>query len=95
MDYSAFFTADIGKFGVLIIKVLFSNDTIMHKCKFTTCAAIRRIILDLIPHMLSESSIQYLKRFVIRRGCPECIISDNVINFIAQEARHFVSNLIS
>ena len=51
-------------------------------CLFT-CATIRAIHLEMVEDQTSSSFIRAFKRFISRRGIPECIISDNAKTFIA------------
>ena len=53
-------------------------------CLFT-CMAVRAVHLEMAYSLTTDSFINFLWRFVYRRGCPKQIISDNGKNFVAGE----------
>ena len=66
----------------------------MHKACVTlcTCTSSRAICLDLEPNMNSTSYIRSFKRFISRYGCSDNVISDNGLNFVSDDSRHFVAS---
>ncbi|XP_070523064.1 uncharacterized protein [Cardiocondyla obscurior] len=60
------------------------------------CFTIRAVHLEVVSDLTSEAFVGALKRFVSRRGRPECIYSDNGTNFVGanrelRELREFVN----
>ena len=51
-------------------------------CLFT-CAAVRAIHLELAEDQTTQAFLRAFRRFISRRGVPECIISDNAKTFKA------------
>ena len=51
-------------------------------CLFT-CAAVRAIHLELVEDQTIQAFLRAFRRFISRRGVPECIISDNAKTFKA------------
>ena len=51
-------------------------------CLFT-CAAVRALHLELVEDQTTQAFLRAFRRFISRRGLPECIISDNVKTFKA------------
>ena len=51
-------------------------------CLFT-CAAVRAIHLELVEDQTTQAFLRAFRRFISRRGVPECIISDNAKTFKA------------
>ena len=51
-------------------------------CLFT-CAAVRAIHLELVEDQTTQAFLRAFRRFISRRGVPECIISDNAKTFRA------------
>ena len=58
-----------------------------------TCAAVRAIILDLVPSIDLDSFQESFRRFISRRGRPSHVISDPDSNFNARNTKTFVNNL--
>jgi len=54
----------------------------VYVCHFT-CANIRAVHLELVEDQSTEAFLRAFRRFISRRGLPECIISDNAKNFKA------------
>ena len=95
-DKSAFSTIGIDNFEPLLIKTVYDNaNKEMNKAWVTlyTWASTKNIMLDLIPSLSANSLKNSLKRFIIRRGCPDNVISDNGSTFVANETQNFASNL--
>ena len=95
-DKSAFSTIGIDNFEPLLIKNVYDNaNKEMNKAWVTlyTWASTKNIMLDLIPSLSANSLKNSLKRFIIRRGCPDNVISDNGSTFVANETQNFASNL--
>ena len=51
-------------------------------CLFT-CAAVRAIHLELVEDQTTQVFLRAFRRFISRRGVPECLISDNATTFKA------------
>ena len=93
-DLRPFFTVGIDNFGpVFVPNIYFVKNDTMHKARVTlyTCAASRAICLDLVPNMYSASFIRNFKRFILRYGCPDNVISDNESNFVSDDSRNCVA----
>ena len=54
----------------------------MYICLFT-CAVVRAIHLELVEDQTTDAFLRAFRRFISRRGVPECIISDNAKTFKA------------
>ena len=54
----------------------------VYVCLFT-CAAIRAVHLELVEDQTTQAFLKAFRRFISRRGVPECIISDNAKTFKA------------
>ena len=69
-----------------------SNDD-MHKAYIVifTCATSRSVILDLVEDNSSTSFTSTINKFIVRRGCPKKIISDNRAVFKSQDSQLFCS----
>ena len=94
-DLRPSFTVGIDNFGPVFVRnIYFVENDIMHKAWVTlyTCAASRAICLDLVPNMNSASFIRSFKRFILRYGCPDNVISDNGSNFVSEDSRNFVAS---
>ena len=80
-DSHPFDTTGVDNFGPLFVKEVFyeKNDDKMYKAwvTFYACASTRAILLDLVPRQSSTSFINSFRRMIVRRGCPNNIISDN------------------
>ena len=75
----AFTHTGLDYFGPLYVK----NGTVRSKawvCIFT-CIAVRAIHLELVEDMTPAQFLACLRRFIARRGKPDEIISDNVLQF--------------
>ena len=98
-DSYAFYTAGIDNFGPLYVKLNCDSKSDskapLHKVyvTFFTCTSSRGVILDIVPRLDASSFIRSIKRFISRRGCLKCIISDGGKNFVSVETKEFVSRL--
>ena len=54
----------------------------MYICLFT-CAVVKAIHLELLEDQTTDAFLRAFRRFISRRGVPECIISDNAKTFKA------------
>ena len=55
-----------------------------------TFAASCAVILDLIPHLDSDSFIRSFRRFIARRGCPSNVMSDGGRNVVSNQTQTLV-----
>ena len=71
------------------------NDDKMYKAWVTlyTYASTRAILLDIVPQPNCTSFINSFCRMIIRRRCPNNIISYNGKDFISDETQSFGTNL--
>ncbi|XP_069195188.1 uncharacterized protein [Procambarus clarkii] len=53
---------------------------------FFTCATTRGIHLEVTSDVSAEAFLRAFRRSAARRSCPELMISDNVFNFVTEEA---------
>ena len=77
---------------------LFYEDVVqnkMQKCYILlfTCSVSRAIHLELTNDLGVEPLILAVRRFISRRGTPNCFISDNFKTFKSMEIKRFISNL--
>lgn len=54
----------------------------MYICLFT-CTAVRALHLELVEDQITQAFLRTFKRFISRRGVPDCLISDNAKTFKA------------
>ena len=84
--------------GALYCKNLFNsnssdeNDMYKFYIVIYTCASTRGVILDSVPDSSAEIFMNSLAKFISRRGCPQIILSDNGIPFIADITQIFVAS---
>ena len=91
-----FYATGINNFSPLFVRSIFAKDSsTLFKVWVTlyTCAGTRGVILDVVPHIDSTSSIKGFRRFVSKRGCPSVMISDNGRKFVSNETVEFVNGV--
>ena len=51
----------------------------MHKAYIVsfTCSTFRAVTLDMVEDNTSKNFVDSMKKFIVRRGCPKNIVSDN------------------
>lgn len=54
----------------------------MYICLFT-CTAVRALHLELVEDQTTQAFLRAFRRFISRRGVPDCLISDNAKTFKA------------
>ena len=67
----------------------------MFKCNvvFYTCASTRGVVSDLVLDTPSDTFMNSLNKFILRKGSPEIILSDNGRPFVADTTPQFASNV--
>ena len=64
-------------FGPLYYRTV--DDESIYKCfvSLFTCASTRSLVLMLVLDASNKSFVDALRAFILRRGCPQVMISDN------------------
>ena len=76
--------------GPLFVCGLAREQSKVYLCLFT-CASTRAVHLELVEDLPADTFVRAFRRFISRRGTPECMISDNAKTFKASSSSILVS----
>ena len=80
-DQPAFACVGVDYFGPVSVKLLRNKTAKRYGCIFT-CLTMRAVHIEIAHSLDTDSFINALRRFIVRRGRPQQISSDNGTNFI-------------
>ena len=98
-DTITFYGTEVDYLGSLYCKGNYDMNSLeddygLFKCYVVlyTCASTRGVVLELVPDASSKNFVCRFRRFIVRRGCPGELLSDNGTVSTCQETQKFASN---